>query len=271
SQLKIRIIQAFFVYYLFGQLCFAIAKNVTQRKQLENQKEELFAEISKINQDLENFARMASHNLRSPVANILGLFDLIDYSEIENKDTLNIINLIKKSTQKVSATLEEYINELVKKETHPQLNIQEIRISECLNIVIQSVSGLINQNNAKIEQDFTAFDKIDFNKSYFESVLLNLLTNALKYKKPKSDPQITFKTICNGNIKQLEVSDKGIGLDLERFKNKIFGLNQTFHGNKDAKGVGLFLVKKHITDMGGDITIESKKNEGAKFIITFKS
>lgn len=249
---------------------FAIAKNVTERKKLEQEKEILFAEISKINKDLENFARMASHNLRSPVANIMSLFDLLDYSELKNNDNLNIINLIKQSTQKVSSTLEIYINEIINNEVNAQLNLQKININDCVTSVINSISALVNRENAIIEQDFSAFNQIDFNKSYFESILLNLLTNALKYKKPKSVPQITIKTILNGDLKQLIIADKGIGLDLERVKDKIFGLNQTFHGNKDAKGVGLYLVKKHVNDMGGDITIESEKNTGTTFTITFK-
>ena len=95
---------------------FAIAKNVTERKELEIQKEQLFEEISKINKDLEHFARMASHNLRSPVANIIGLFDLIDFDQVKNDNNLHIIKLIKQSTEKASATLESYINELVKNE-----------------------------------------------------------------------------------------------------------------------------------------------------------
>lgn len=76
--------------------------------------------------------------------------------------------------------------------------------------------------------------------------------------------------IVNGN-KQLIVSDNGIGFDLDKVKNKIFGLHQRFTDNIDSHGIGLYLVYNHITSLGGKIAVESKVNEGAKFIITFKS
>lgn len=250
---------------------FAIAKDVTKKKELEQQQQLLFNEIAKINKDLEHFARMASHNLRSPVANILSLFDLIDFKEIGGDNNQKIINLIKQSTEKVSTTLEGYINELVKKDTNAKLDIQKLNIPNCLDEVINSVIYLVRKDNAVIEKDFTAFEDVIFNKSYLESILLNLLTNALKYRNPKTAAQITFKTLIKDNRKQLIVSDNGIGFDMDLVKDKIFGLNQTFHGNIDAKGVGLFLVKKHVTDLEGEISVDSQKKKGTTFTITFKS
>lgn len=248
---------------------FGIAKNVTQRKQIEKQQELLFEEISQINKDLEHFARLASHNLRSPLANIRGLFDLLDYSKIENEDNLKLIELIKQSTDKVSETLENYINELVKKDNNASLRIQNVNIDDCLKEVCHSVNAIIKNSKAVIETDFSAFTEVAFNKSYFESVLLNLLTNALKYRKPKVAPLIHFKTYKKGNVKQLTVTDNGIGFDMDKAKDRIFGLNQTFHTNTDAKGIGLFLVKKQVAEMGGTITVDSEKNKGTTFTITF--
>lgn len=250
---------------------FAIAKDVTKRKTLEKQQELFYNNISQTNKDLEHFVRLASHNLRSPLANIRGLFDLLNYDEIGNQDNLKLINLIRQSTDKVNETLESYINELVQKDVDAKLHIENLAIETCLKEVCESVSAIIKNSKAVIEADFTAFSEIAFNKSYFESILLNLLTNALKYRKPKIAPHIVFKTLINGNIHQLVVSDNGIGFDADKAKDRIFGLNQTFHTNSDAKGVGLFLVKKQVTEMGGSIVVDSKKNKGTTFTITFKS
>lgn len=252
--------------YIFG-----IAKNVTERKKLEEQQKLLFEEVSQINRDLEHFARLASHNLRSPLANIRGLFDLIEYDKIEHEDNLKLINLIKQSTEKVSNTLENYINELVQKDVNAKSHLQIVNIENCLAGVCESVSSIIISHKAVIETDFTAFDKVEFNKSYLESILLNLLTNSLKYHRPKVAPQIVFKTLISNGIKQLVVSDNGIGFDMTKAKDRIFGLNQTFHANSDAKGVGLFLVKKQVTELGGTISVESEKNKGTTFTISFKS
>ncbi len=252
--------------YIFG-----IAKNVTERKEFERKQDLLFDEISRVNKDLEHFARLASHNLRSPLANIRGLFDLLDYDKIISEDNLNVINLIKQSTDKVSDTLENYINELVQKDTNAKLHIETLNLEACLKEVCTSVNSLIINSSAVIKADFVAFTEVDFNKSFLESVLLNLLTNSLKYRQPKIAPYIVFKTYIDANnCKQLIVSDNGIGFDMNKAKDRVFGLNQTFHTNSDSKGVGLFLVKKQVTEMGGDITVESTKNVGTTFTITFK-
>ncbi|HEX7365675.1 MAG TPA: PAS domain-containing sensor histidine kinase [Pelobium sp.] len=248
---------------------FGIAKNVTERKLLEKHQQLLFDEISQINKDLEHFARLASHNLRSPLANIRGLFDLLDYQKINNEDNLKLIKLIKQSTEKVGETLENYINELVNKDVNAKLNVHPINLHNCLIDVCESVSAIIKSTRAVIETDFAAFDEIIYNKSYLESILLNLLTNALKYRKPRLNPHIVFKTQLYNGVKQLIVADNGLGFDMDKAKGRIFGMNQTFHTNTDAKGVGLFLVKKQVTEMGGSISVASQKGEGTAFTITF--
>ena len=248
---------------------FAVAKDVTVRKEMERQREKLFNNISEANKNLEHFARIASHNLRSPISNISCLFDLIDLEKIGSDDNLKIINLIKLSTEKVSTTLENYIDELVSNKNNSDLRLERLSISSCFKDVCDSVSSLIEQNSAVIETDFSAFDHLDYNKGYLESILLNLLTNALKYCKPNQAPHVVFKTQLVNHAKQLVVTDQGIGFDMERAKGHIFGLNKTFHTNRDAKGVGLFLVKKHINELGGSITVDSHKNVGTTFVITF--
>lgn len=250
---------------------FAIAKNVSQRKESERQQQLLFEEISRINKELEHFARLASHNLRSPLANIMSLFDLISYEKLGNEDNLNVINLIKKSTERLNTTLESYISELVQKESNAKLHVETLDIEQYLTETCESVRSLILKSGAIIKADFSAFREIDFNKNYLESILLNLLTNALKYSKPKVKPHITFKTLMSTQGKQLIVSDNGVGFEMKKVKDRIFGLNQTFHANSDAKGLGLFLVKKHVTELGGTITVDSARNKGTTFTITFKS
>ncbi|WP_442796220.1 PAS domain-containing sensor histidine kinase [Pelobium manganitolerans] len=248
---------------------FAIAKDVTERKKSEAEQQLLYQEIDRANKDLEHFARMASHNLRSPIANIMGLFDLIDYDKLTDEDNANVVRLIKQSTEKVSDTLETYINSLIRKDGTSKLLLKELSLAECLNNVKQSLNSLIAQSEALIKTDFNAFNSVTFNKSYLESVLLNLLTNALKYRKPRQQAEVLFSTQINNGKKQLIVADKGLGFDMEKAKGRIFGLNQTFHTNHDAKGVGLFLVKKHITELGGDISVDSTKDVGTRFTITF--
>lgn len=103
-----------------------------------------------------------------------------------------------------------------------------------------------------------------------KSILLSLLSNSIKYAHQDRDPVITVKTQTQFGFKQLIFSDNGIGFDSSGNKGKIFGLYHTFHEKYDSKGIGLYLVHSHITDLGGSISAESSVGEGTTFIITFK-
>ena len=249
---------------------FAIAKVVTDKKNLEEQRNVLFENILTINKELKHFTRITSHDLRSPVNNILSIFDLLDVSKITDLETLELINLLKSTTQQLHQTLESYINDLIKKDGDLKQAKVELNLETEFNQVIKSITSLIQKSNAKIITDFSAFKIIRFNRVYLDSVLLNLITNTIKYSSPNREPIIHLKTMINDGKQQLLISDNGLGMDLELIKDKIFGLNQTFHNNIDSKGVGLYLVKTQIEAMGGEIEVESELDKGTTFIITFK-
>jgi signal transduction histidine kinase len=104
---------------------------------------------------------------------------------------------------------------------------------------------------------------------YMESIFLNLLTNAIKYARPGIEPQIKITTRIEVEQVILEVEDNGMGFDMEKVKDKIFGLHQNFHNHADSKGVGLYLVHSHVTNLGGNIQVESEPDKGTKFKIMF--
>ncbi|WP_240927728.1 ATP-binding protein [Cellulophaga sp. Z1A5H] len=103
-----------------------------------------------------------------------------------------------------------------------------------------------------------------------ESIYLNLITNAIKYAKPDVLPKINIASKIVAGEQILVFSDNGLGFDMKEVAGKIFNLNQRFHSTKDSKGVGLYLVHSHITEMGGKIAVTSAVNEGTTFTITFK-
>ena len=109
-----------------------------------------------------------------------------------------------------------------------------------------------------------------FNSEYLESIFLNLLTNSIKYSKENENPKIKiYSYVKNKNI-HLNFEDQGLGFDLEKVKDRIFGLYQKFHAHKDSKGIGLYQVHSQVTALGGSIAFESKPLEGTKFTICFK-
>ena len=97
--------------------------------------------------------------------------------------------------------------------------------------------------------------------------MVNLLTNAIKYKSPERNPKITIKAEKSSGKLVLTFADNGLGIDLAKNKNKIFGMYKTFHNNGDATGLGLFMTKNHIEVLGGSISVESKVNVGTTFKI----
>ncbi len=91
-----------------------------------------------------------------------------------------------------------------------------------------------------------------------------------KYSRPACPPVITIQSEKKNGIKQLIIDDNGLGFNMEKVKDKIFGLHQTFHNHEDSKGIGLYLVHNHVTTLGGEIRVESAPDKGTRFIISFK-
>jgi signal transduction histidine kinase len=110
---------------------------------------------------------------------------------------------------------------------------------------------------------------INYIPAYLESILLNLITNAIKYKHQDRDPVVEIKSYSIGSKEYLKVADNGRGIDMKLFKDKIFGMYKTFHYNKDAVGIGLFLTKNQVESLDGKITVESEVDKGTTFIIEF--
>ena len=251
------------------KLVYAIAKNITPTKRIEEERNLLLANLTQINKELKVLSHKTSHDLKSPINNMLSVFSLIDISTINDPETLELVNILKLTSENLKRTLNNSIDELIENEKI-NTQIEEINLNEALDEVLVSINSLIHDSKASIRVDFSAFEVIAFNKAYIKSIFLNLLTNSIKYAKPNHAPFITIQSKKVNGVNQLIFSDKGLGFDMDKVKDKIFGLYEKFHSNIDSNGIGLYLVYNHITSLGGRIAVESKINEGATFTISFK-
>lgn len=251
------------------KLVYAIAKNITHKKQLENERNVLLANLTRINNDLKQLTYSTTHDLRSPVNNLQALFALLDVSKIEDAETLEFLNKMQLATQCLQNTLNEYVDVVTHKDGL-NLNTEVLRFDVTLTEVLKSIQSLIQASKAEISFDFSALESVSFNKTYLESIFLNFITNSIKYARPGFAPVISFVSKIENDNKQLIYTDNGLGFDLKKVKDKLFGLHQKFHDHADSKGIGLYLVYNHITSLGGSISVESKLNEGTSFTITFK-
>lgn len=248
-----------------------IARDITKeeetKKSLDQKVKELNEQSSALKQQykqLEDFSYIVSHNLRSPVGNLNALYDMMEEEEDEA-----VKGMLYDNTKKVAANLKQTIQDLtelinIKLNKDPKTNL--ISVKEIFDKVEESLKNEIKAKDAKVKVDFQVSD-LHFNKVYMESILQNLFTNALKYSSPKRKPEIWFKTQKVKGGVELICQDNGKGLDMERFGKKLFKLNKTFHGNQDARGVGLFITKSQLEACGGSITAEGEVDKGMKFTI----
>ena len=251
------------------QLIYAIAKDITHLKKLEAERNLLLIDLAKLNADLKKFTYTTSHDLRAPVNNLLSLFNLLDLSKIEDEQTLEYIELLNSSTIHMKNTLNKYVD-AVSQEKKINIQLEILNLENTFNIVLKSINTLIQNSMTRLNIDFSQAPEVKFSSFYLQSILLNLISNSIKYSNPKVDPEITLKSVKVKNGIELLFSDNGIGFDMEKIGASIFGLHQSFHDNSDSKGIGLYLVKSHMESLGGKISLTSKVGIGTTFTLTFR-
>lgn len=252
------------------KLVYAIAKNITHKKKLEEQRNILLTNLSIANKELKQFSYVTAHDLRAPVNNLLSIFNLLDVSKIHDKQTSGFIEILKSATRSLKLTLNNYVDALVKND-RLNLPLETLQINEISDRVQHSISALLLDAKATIHTNFEAVETIKFNRAYLESILLNLITNSIKYARPDYPPVISISSQIAHGYHQLIYKDNGLGFTKEQLESKVFGLQQKFHENEDSKGIGLYLVYNHMTNLGGKIEVESEVNAGTTFILSFKN
>jgi PAS domain S-box-containing protein len=248
----------------------SIQRDITERKTQEKEKEELINELTQKNNDLRQFSYITSHNLRAPLSNLIGLLKLSDGIEIENEELKMIFDGFLKSTYMLNDTISDLGKVVIIRENQ-SIERQNINIVSVLNDVLQQNQILLKNIKPSITIAIKEDLKVHFNKAYLESVFLNLITNALKYKSEERNLELEISACEYASYIQIDFKDNGIGIDLIKNKDKIFGLYQRFHNHVDSRGLGLYLVKSQMESMSGKIEVESEVNKGSTFILKFKT
>lgn len=242
-------------------------KIIKTNKNLEKTVHDRTIYLTNQNKQLEDFAHIVSHNLRGPVSNLNSLLDFYKEGKTtEEKEEL--IEMFEKTVNNIGSTLNELL-EVVSIRHQSRNEKEKVSFENIFSKMIETFQGQILLSKAVVTADFSKVPHLKYSSTYLESIMQNLLSNALKYSDVERTPLIHFETkIVNNNI-ELTVSDNGLGIDLFKNKSHIFGLHKTFHKHPEAKGIGLFLTKAQVEAMGGEISITSKLNEGTTFKIVF--
>ncbi len=252
------------------QLIYAISKNITHLKKLEEDRHFRIKDLTSVNSGLTQLSYTTAHDLRAPVNNLISLLDLLDLSKIEDEETLLYLELLGKSVERLKSTLNEQVDHLRENQLLKP-GLEPVNAKEILHNIINSLGSLIEHSGTSFHIDFSDIEILEANKFYLHSIFLNLITNAIKYSKPGIPPEISIVFQRTGTGGQIQFSDNGIGLDTHKNKDKLFEIHQVFTNHKDSKGIGLYLVKSYMNSLGVEINVTSEKNVGTTFTLSFQT
>ncbi|MBC5772951.1 PAS domain-containing protein [Pontibacter sp. KCTC 32443] len=244
------------------------AADVTQLKVAEAKREELNAQLINQNNNLQQFAYIVSHNLRAPIANILGLTSIYDKNKPDAPINKRVIDNMFKSARLLDSTIRD-LNELLTLRSELQDVKEKVYFSDVLQHIVATLSEEIKEADATIESDFDQAPAIVTIKSYVQSILLNLISNALKYRDNSRKLHLKLKSFVIDEYICLQISDTGLGIDIQKEKDRIFGLYKRFHPGIAGKGLGLYLVKTQAELLGGKVEVDSSVGVGTTFSVYF--
>jgi PAS domain S-box-containing protein len=243
-----------------------ILRDITVEKQKEEEREKLIIELTQNNKDLKQFSYITAHNLKAPLSNLTSLLSLLEDIHIDDKELQDILDGFSKSTELLNDTINDLSKIIVIKD-NTAVDKELITISVTVDNIIKQLGFLLLEKKPKIILNYDKDVVVYGNKLYFESIVINLMTNALKYNNPKNTLEIEIDSYNDEKFTYLMIKDNGLGIDLEKYKDKIFGLYQRFHNYPDSKGLGLYLVKSQVISLGGDIQVKSEVGVGTTFTV----
>ncbi|WP_210486769.1 PAS domain S-box protein [Rufibacter aurantiacus] len=246
-----------------------IVQDVTQERLTQIEKERITADLLQRNKDLEQFAYIVSHNLRAPVANIIGLSNLIKTLAPENPLFHKSMEGLRISVDKLDEVIIDLNNVLqVRQEVNERK--EQVDLNQLVDDIRSMTSGVMTKEKVSIKTDFSDLDKIYTIKSYLHSIFSNLISNSIKYRQANQKPAIEIQGSRKDGKNIITFRDNGLGIDLKSHQHKIFGLYKRFHFHTDGKGMGLFMVKTQVEALGGKIHVQSELNQGTEFSIEFE-
>lgn len=239
----------------------------SQKDEIQNQNEGLEHEVHKRTTELiqyirqlEQYSFVTAHNLRAPVARIIGLSELVKMEQHNPTEVSYIISKLVESSQELDLVFKE-LNSILDIRTFSMEIFSQVDLEEELLNIKGNLKTEISQNKAVITNDFRAVHTILSIKPYIHSILFNLISNAIKYRDPSRQPVIFVRTEKLMDKVLISITDNGLGIDMN-YIDKVFHLYKRFHFHVEGRGIGLFLVKTQVDSLGGNIEIESEVNKG---------
>ncbi len=243
--------------------------DITAQKENALQNNLLADILQEKNEQLNDFARIATHDLRTHVGN---LGSITEFMEEDWPDIIANENFVmwKESLKNLRETL-QHLNDIKTDQHFHKKDLKALPLSEYVNHAIYNVTSIARKHDVKITNTIDKKITVLAIEAYLDSIILNFLTNAIKYR---SDDRLSFIEISShtfGDFEVIDIKDNGIGIDLEEHGNELFTLNATFSDHDDARGIGLFITKNHIESIGGKIVVESRPGKGSCFSVYLRN
>jgi len=243
-------------------------RDVTQQRHAEDERTNLVAQLIEQNNNLRQFSFIASHNLRGPVASMLGLLNLVKPDQLST-DLSEIFGMLQRSAMNLDVVIKDLarILEIRRDELQPK---EWVDLRQMVQTITAALQVQIEECGAEVTLNDEAVSIFHTIKSYFHSILYNLIANAIKYRSINRRLRIEITSFRTETSTGFVVRDNGSGLDMKQYGSKVFGLYQRFNLETEGKGLGLYIVRSQVNILNGTITLESKPDEGATFTISFR-
>jgi PAS domain S-box-containing protein len=236
---------------------FMLAFNdITGRKRADIERDRINADLVKRNKDLEQFTYIVSHNLRAPVANIIGLSNMLNSFDLDAGESKEITIALSNSINILDNTIID-LNQIMEVNSREGKRSEEISLKELTADLFRQIDDLIKAENVKVNTDFSAANNIVVIKSYIYSIFYNLVTNGIKNKRNGTTPVISIVTKRKGDLLEIIFEDNGKGIE-QKYLKDLFGLYKKFDKSVPGKGIGLFITKMQVENLGGKIFVESE-------------
>lgn len=241
-------------------------QDITERKALESERLQVTRDLVQRNKALEQFAHIVSHNLRAPVANILGLSQLIKLAGQNSETQVQCIDGFVLSAKRLDEIVSD-LNKILQVKRGASEEKVPVDLESIVHNIQDSIQMTLKEEQVVIETNFDEVPEIYSIKNYVYSVFYNLISNSIKYRRPDAHPVINIASRSERGRTVLSFKDNGRGIDLTKHRDDLFGLYKRFHLSGEGKGLGMYMVKTQVESLGGKVSIKSEVDKGTEIII----
>lgn len=243
-----------------------IHQDIHAKRSAQESLQERTAALKRMNLELEQFAYITSHDVRAPMSNLVGLIHLLEQNEGNLDENVQLIRMMKSSILDLQKSLDN-VDKILAGAGMTSEEPKVLQLKVLVYQVLRSFAQEVKAAGVTVNADFSKAPSIRYPYSHLHSYFVNLISNAIKFRSTKRKLQLTIRSYPTIDGLNIMVQDNGIGIDLEQFGDRIFQIHERFHAAEYGKGLGLFMIKKQLHYLGGDISVESEPDKGTTFLL----